>query len=100
MDQVQRRIAALARSRAKLLFDLRELDRLREQVGKAGPGAEPCKLQQPSSIDPRSCDPGPVGFEFAEEVAARLGGNSDITLWPTRPTAKSMLRAVKPIGQG
>lgn len=100
MDQVQRRIAALARSRAKLLLDLRELDRLREQVGEAGSGAEPGRFQQVSSIDPRSCDPGPVGFEFAEEVVARLRNSSGITFWPTRPTGKATLRTVKPINQG
>lgn len=91
MDQVERRIAALAKSRARLLLHASELELLREQVGKAGAGVEPGR-------DARSCDPGPVGFVFAEE--ARLRSGSGIAYWPTRPISKSMLRVVKPTDQG
>ena len=36
MYQIQQRIAVLTKSRAKLLAELQELDRLREQVRNAG----------------------------------------------------------------
>jgi hypothetical protein len=82
MFQVQQRIAVLTKSRAKLLAELHELDRLREQVRKAERlGACAGEFQQPPSKDPQNCgDPGPTGFEFSEDVVARLDENSGITL--------------------
>jgi len=64
MYQVQQRIAVLTKSRAKLLAELQELDRLREQVRNAGQlGACAGEFQQSS---PKDCkirgDSGPVGF--------------------------------------
>ena len=64
MYQVQQRIAVLTKSRAKLLAELQELDRLREQVRNAGQlGARAGEFQQSS---PKDCkirgDSGPVGF--------------------------------------
>ena len=85
MYQVQQRIAVLTKSRAKLLAELRELDLLREQVRKWDLGACAGEFQQLPSIDPQNCaDPGPAGFEFSEEAAARLDETSDIPLLSNR----------------
>ena len=85
MYQVQQRIAVLTKSRAKLLAELRELDLLREQVRKWHLGACAGEFQLPPAKDPQNCaDPGPAGFEFSEEVAARLDENSGIPLLPNR----------------
>ena len=63
MFQAERRLAELTKSRAKLLAELRELDRLREQVRSIGrPGACIREFRQPPR-DRQICgDPGPVGF--------------------------------------
>jgi hypothetical protein len=84
MYQVQQRIAVLTKSRAKLLAELRELELLREQVRK-GHAACAGEFQQSPSNNPQNCaDPGPAGFEFSEEVVARLDENSDIPLLSNR----------------
>jgi hypothetical protein len=64
MFQVQQRLAALTKSRAKLLADLQELDRLREQVRNAGQsGACAGEFSTVVPKDRQICgDPGPVGF--------------------------------------
>lgn len=82
MFQVQQRIAVLTKSTAKLRAELHELDRLRERVRKAEQlGACAGEFQRPPSKAPQNCsDPGPAGFEFSEEVVARLDKNSGITL--------------------
>ena len=64
MFQAERRLAELTKSRAKLLAELQELDRLREQVRNVGrPGACIREFQQSPPRDRQICgDPGPVGF--------------------------------------
>lgn len=64
MFQAEQRLAALTKSRAKLLADLQELDRLREQVRNVGrPGVCAGEFRQSPPIDHQICrDPGPVGF--------------------------------------
>jgi hypothetical protein len=65
MLQVQQRLAALTKSRAKLLAHLQVLDRLRGQVRRAVRSAAcPGEFQQlpPKPRHLRGGGPGPIGF--------------------------------------
>jgi hypothetical protein len=85
MYQVQQRIAVLTKLRAKLLAELRELELLREHVRKGHLDACASEFRQSPSKDPQNCaDPGPAGFKFSEELAARLDENSGIPLLSNR----------------